>query len=848
MRELAKQRARQLQEEEEERTRKQMAKARAKLEELDRRAHAVEGSTQKLENASTAKQSKQEESQTSGETLIAGGSYGPTKSTLGSTRNTVAEINEGSASRAERSPISSTEQPLEAPKSRHREHVMMHEQSVPLQREDTGANAAHHNISPQVQESNFSKPRRMGFKQKQTNPPERISTEKFVSATATIYEAPKNQSDAANKATITLGVAADEVVLTGESSFPVNSNGNADSSGHPRKKNNRNGKNKHKVEDASLVAALPSSVSKENIANTSVDDGKPQAAEFELDPSSVQSLTISKDADQSSDQHSSLPNEETHSRVNNQWKPQQSRRLPRNPPVNRSTEKSYGSDAVVWAPVRSQSKTEVTDEASPKNVVEPVSVAVKSDHQVQNNSKNKRAEMERYVPKPVAKEMAQQGSSHQPVAATINQTATDETTVRGDTGSQGVESSQSTGMAVGKAGYATESRNGSSRQNKQGKAHGSWRQRVSTESISVQGLQDGLANASNLGQNVQKPNEHSQRPDISSVKEQPKSYDEWDTFDGWGSSNTSNSVEPVSVPMIKDQGVTARGKRHAFKGHKSMGNNHDLVQQKNYVGDTDKIYAQPSASEISQTDLLAASKENRGIGERSMSHWQPKSQAFSASNQRGNRHNGGQIVGAEINHTSKSESSTQDGVLPPMHKDASESMGQRHHDQSNSERNNIDETSNLGQSEAKRERKLAPRGRPHSPNQGPIVQVEPALVGLDARHEQQMSSGFRRSGNQNSRFGRGQESRGDWNYSGQDNSQHNPPANRERQRHNSHYEYQPVGPYNKSNTSEGSKDGTRHNTGARVRDRERGQSHSRRGGGNFYGRQSGNVRIDASYE
>nr|XP_015882618.2 protein MODIFIER OF SNC1 1 [Ziziphus jujuba var. spinosa] len=833
MRELARQRTRQLQEEEEERTRKQLAKAHAKLEELNRRTHAVEGSTQKLENASSAIQSKQEESQTSGETVIAGRRYGPTKSALGSKLNNVAEFNEGSATRFEESPISSSEQFLDAPKSSRREHVMMHEQSVPLQREDTGANSAHHNFSSQVHESNSSKPRRMGFKQKQTNPSEKISTEKFVSAATSINEALKNQSDAADQVTVSLGVAVNEVVLTGDSSLPVNSNANADSSGHARKKNNRNGKNKHKVEDASPVAALPSSASKENIANTSVDGGKPKAAKFELDPSSFQLPTISKGADQSTDQHSSLPNEEIHGRVNNQWKPQQSRRMPRNPPVNRSTERSHGSDAVVWAPVRSQSKTEVTDEASPKNVVEAVSVAVKSDHQVQNNSKNKRAEMERYVPKPVAKEMAQQGSSHQPLAATINQTASDETTVRADTGSQGVDSPQSAGVAVGKAGYATESMNGSSRQNKQGKAHGSWWQRVSTESTSVQGLQDGPTNASNLGQYVQKSNEHSQRPDMSSVKEQPNSFDEWDTSDGWGISNTSNTVEPGSVTVIKDQGVIARGKRHAFKGHKSMGNNHDLVQKKNHGGDADKIYAQSSVSEMSQTDLPAASKENRGIGERLVSHWQPKSQAFSASNQRGNRHNGGQTFGDEINRTSRKESSTQDGVLPPMHKDTSEIAGQHHRGQSNSKRSNADETPDLGQSEAKRERKPAPRGRPHSPNQGPINQVEPAPVGLDARHEQQMASGFRRSGHQNSRFGRGQESRGDWNYSGQDNSQHNPPANRERQRHNSHYEYQPVGPYNKSNNSEGPKDGTHQNTGARVRDRERGQSHSRRGGGNF---------------
>ncbi|KAJ0105314.1 hypothetical protein Patl1_18077 [Pistacia atlantica] len=115
-----------------------------------------------------------------------------------------------------------------------------------------------------------------------------------------------------------------------------------------------------------------------------------------------------------------------------------------------------------------------------------------------------------------------------------------------------------------------------------------------------------------------------------------------------------------------------------------------------------------------------------------------------------------------------------------------------------------------------------------------------------------MASGFRRNGNQSSRFGRGHESRGDWASSAQDNKQHNQPINRERQRHNSQYEYQPVGPYNNSssnrgNNYEGPKDAPNNAAGGRYR--ERGQSHSRRGGGNFHGRQSGCVRAaDGSYD
>lgn len=846
MKELAKQRTKQLQEEEEERTRKQMAKARAKLEELNKRTNAGEGSTHKLENSSSSSmQSKQEESQNFGESLNVGKRFVASKSALGSKVNTVTEIYESDPSRVGKPPISSSELPTQVPKSGHREPVMLHGQSLPLQHEVTGASVIHHNNPPQVHESIASKQKRMGFKQKQISQTEKTSTDKFVS------EAPKTQTDAVDIAS--LGVVTNEVVLGSDSSLFVNSNANVvDSSGHPRKKHNRNGKNRQRMEDASPLAAPPSLESKEQIANASVDTGKPKVSEVELDSSSVQS-SIPKDADLSSDQHTSLPNEEAHSRVSNQWKPQQSRRVPRNPQANRSAEKFHGSDAVIWAPVRSQSKMEGTDEPSPKSAVEAVSLTVKSEHQVPNNSKNKRAEIERYVPKPVAKEMAQQGTNHQPVVTTtLNQTTTEEIIVRADTGSQGVESSQPTGMGVGKVGLPMDPRNGSGRQNKLGKAHGAWRQRVSTEPTGVQGLQDGPANVSNLGQHAQKSNEyhHPQKHDVSTVKEQGKDFDELNPADGWGIPNASNSDEPVSVslPVVRDQGATARGKRHPFKGHKGTGNNNDHVQKKSNVGDADKLHAQSSASETSQTDLAVASKENRGTGERSTSHWQPKSQAFSANNQRGIRHNGSQAAGAEFTRASKKEFNLQELPPPLMHKDPSESVGQRHRDQSISERGSADETPSLRHPESKQERKLAPKGRPHSPNQGPINSLEPPTVGLDSRHEQPMSSGFRRSGNQNNRFGKGQESRGDWNYSGQDNNtQQNPPANRERQRHNnSHFEYQPIGSYNNKSNSEGPKDGS-HNTGA-TKMRERGQNHSRRGGGggNFYGRQSGSVRVDAA--
>ena len=821
MKELAKQKTKQLQEEEEERTKKQMAKALAKLEELNRRTQVVEESTQKLENASSGTvQNKQEESQPFGESSIASRSYGPPKAALGSNSNVVPQVNESYTSGVEKSCLPCSELPSEARKSATGEPERINAQSVPLKQEVDSANAVHHVNAPQVHESNVSKQKRTGSKQKQ----------------ATTIEVTRTWLDVEHNVNTSLGVEANEGLPSGGSTIHENLNASADSSLHLRKKNSKNGKNKHKVEDTSIAPTSSSFGSKENLANVSLEGAQPKSSEFQLDPGAVQLQTTSRGADRPSEQRQSSPNEDSHGRANSQWKPQQSRRMQRNPQGNRPTEKFHGSDAVVWAPVRSQNKPEVTDEASPTNVVDGVSASVKSD-QVQNNSKNKRAEMERYVPKPVAKEMAQHGSNQNPVASVVNQTTTDESIVRA-----GSEISNNTGMVVGKTGFSAEPRNGSSRHSKQGKAHGSWRQRGSTESASSPGLQDGPTNTANLGQNVQKPIEHHhpQKSDASSVKEQQKFTDGWDTTDDWGISDNSSSVEPVLVPTVKDQGIAARGKRHGFKGHKGIGNNRDLDQKKSYSGETDKNFSQSLNSENNHMELSSSSKENRAIGERSMSHWQPKAQALSNSNQRGSRHNISHNAITEVAWANKTESSRHGGVSPPPthDKDAHDSSGQIHYDQSIFERKNAEEAPNVRQQEPKRERKSASlKGNPQLPNQGPSNPIEPLPVNLDVRQEQLMSSGVRKSGNQNGRFNKSHESRGDLNYSGQDNKQHNPSLNRERPRQNSHYEYQPVGPYNnKSSNSDGPRDST-DNSGARVR--ARGQNHSRRGGGNFYGRQTG---------
>ncbi|GAV58319.1 hypothetical protein CFOL_v3_01853, partial [Cephalotus follicularis] len=775
MTELAKQRMKQRQKEEEERTREQKAKALAKLEELNRRAQTFEASNQN--------QAHSEPSITHKISVLF-----------------QQEVNNADA--AQRNSAS--------------------------QVDDGSSDTAQHNTASQVHDSSNYKHKSTGFKQKQK------TLDKSTSSPTT--EAPKSRIDVVGSFITSQQVVANESASSCdcESSLPDNPDIVAEPPAPQRRKNNRSSKNKHKVDEASSSAALPSVASKEtNHLNTSVEN---------LGPSFIQPLTDLKDASRLSEQPSSLVNEEGHGRVNNQWKSQHTRRMSRNSQGNRSVEKFHG-DAVVWAPVRTQNRSEIIEEASQKSNVEDVAPLVKSEHQVQNTPRNKRAEMERYIPKPVAKEMAQQGSIQQPVASSVNQTS-DETVVKVDSGSQGIESSAPESNFV-KVGSVVEFRNGDGKQNKQGKGPGSWRQRGS-ESTTMQGLQD--MPPSRPSRNVQKSVDHShpQKPEVSLAKEQPMCYDdEWNASDSWITPNSSKSAAPVLEPVVKDQGGTGKGKRHASKGHKGAGSNQNFERKKIYSVDSDKVSSQTAVPEMSQADLPTGSRENRGGVDRSSSHWQPKSQA-SAYNQRGSRSNGGQNVDTKVGRPDKRDSTPQGGApLPPqLNKETTEGLAEPHHTQSVSGKSIVKAAPNVVHQEAKRERRIASlKGPFHSSNHGLGRPVEQdPLSNVDIRQDHHPPLGFHKNGNQSSRY-RGQDYRGDKSSSGHDNKQQNTSANREWQRPNPHFEYQPVGLQNNSraNITEGSKDGS-HNSGSRFR--EKAQSHSMHGGGTFHERQSGSVRVD----
>ncbi|KAL5099790.1 hypothetical protein RYX36_004117 [Vicia faba] len=256
--------------------------------------------------------------------------------------------------------------------------------------------------------------------------------------------------------------------------------------------------------------------------------------------------------------------------------------------------------------------------------------------------------------------MAQQGGLQQMVSS-ASQAPTDDYVEIVDSGPQGPQITQHAISGVGKVGSAMESKNGDSRQTRawKGKAHGSWRQRNSTESNDVHDMQDGGNNESDSYQNIQIPME----------RQQVQKMSETSLLRGHSKHANDNhdSAVPVSSPITKDHKAVVRERHLPFRRQKGTGVNHDTDQKKN-AGDTRKE-SLLSSSDHNQQDLNAVSTESQSTEERMSSHWQPKFQA--SNNQRGNRHKK-----KESTHTGISFRDGQDteysAIVPPPSQSVSE--------------------------------------------------------------------------------------------------------------------------------------------------------------------------------
>ncbi|XP_076960540.1 protein MODIFIER OF SNC1 1-like [Bidens hawaiensis] len=513
MRELAKQRAIELQREEEERIREQKAKALAKLEELNRRTlAAADGTTQVAEKNNTSV-SEQED---------VDGSKKPTEPAIDTKAEVVAQISEIS----QQDPV---------------------DQSMHSKQSDTESKATHGN------DVGANRQKRASHRQKQS---------------VQVLESMVDKS--------TLSATGSEVITNPGSSVAVSGEAvQSQESTQQKKRNNKSSKNKHKLDDASASREVPESPP--------------------LDPNSnAMSVIDNKDAKQpNADQISSLPS--------NQHKPQHSRRMPRNPQANRF----HVGDVAVWAPVRPHNKEETTQD----NMALPE----KAINSGQTNLKSKRAEMERYVPKPVAKELAQQGT----VIQSTLPSSPKKPTLEDMTDTQAIPVPSNVGPT--KSGD-------NKQQQQQVKPHGASRQRNQQDSKKGFHKSTSQSDQSN--------------PNPIPVSTETNVVHEWDPSDGWFMPDEypPTEIAPPPAPVVKDEGgFTSKGKKPAYKG------------QRNTVKEV----------EVDQTDRPASSKENRS------SHWQPKPQPA----YKGGWSGGGQTANSEVKRESRKYSQPDEPVHDQGHQE-----------------------------------------------------------------------------------------------------------------------------------------------------------------------------------
>ncbi|XP_043687117.1 protein MODIFIER OF SNC1 1 isoform X2 [Telopea speciosissima] len=831
MKEIATQRVKQLQKEEEERTREQKAKALAKLEELNRRTQA-QSSTQKLDNSVPLSSSIPHKLEGSMSQVDMCNSREAPGSSLGGNSNAVSQ---GSDLLGESSNFSK-DVPLEASKFAPQESVELENLSVPLPQDVNSVDAVNPKpaLPSPAQDDISSRQKQVGHRKRLNIPLDKILSERPTPTGSTgALRSPVNM--------------VPDVTATNDDSATPNDSTVDDPLPPQKRKPQRNGKSKRKLEEASSGALPLSTPTEENPVKVHVDTAKTKASEAALEVSSVHVMTSRESAEvqdsqsvPSAAQGWSLSTEEARGRANNQWRPQ-SRRMPKSQQATRSADKFHGGEAVVWAPVRSQNKNEASEGASHSSTSEANASFTKNGQGMQSNMiKGKRAEMERYVPKPVAKEMLQQCSAERPSSPIINQSVPHEAPQRVESGSQGTEGGCPDGLATGKSGTAIEHKNGGSRHNKPGKAHGSWRQRGFTEPPPLQGSHEGSSLSSGTGKNAYQPIEKHQPQESEAYS--PKGPEKYS--DDWTSNNPVSTYRASTD--VKDHSVMGRGKRHPLKGQKGAGHNRNVVDQKDlHGGATDKIDTQTSAIEASQAEGRVVQRENLA-GEHSTSQWQPKSQPHAFHNRQSNRGNGNQKVTVHVSRTyGKEFTQHADGCASQSVMDHVVFPDQPQPHQSETLKT-VTEISTVRSREIKKERKAVGSFKQCVPNKDPVNQSEVSPANVDTQREQQFSSGLRRQGHPNGRFNRTQESpHAGRNPTGQDSSkQHHTTTNGDK-KHNLHYEYQPVGSHNNKpeDSSERAADGA-HVMGSRYR--ERGQDHSRRGG-NFSGRSSGTVRVAAGY-
>ncbi|KAL6589631.1 hypothetical protein ACP70R_050281 [Stipagrostis hirtigluma subsp. patula] len=734
MRELAAQRAKKLQAEEEERIKNQKAKALAKLEELNRR------SVQKKSNDTVVETADVHDKQKDGLDVTA------------KHATSTAELHDVTVSDSltlqppndPRHPVVLV-QPLSTTQS-HATGVVKdpvaHDTSSSAR--NTQSNMEHVAQKSTSQSHDISVPKhRQGYRKRHVVSEEKIPGEK-PSVPVSTGHTKKN-----------LEVSSDTpaAVVTPHDDPPAQT-----------KKGARNSRNKKKVEEAPAISRHPPVVSNEQ--NTMKVSCEPKTQTGGVIISSlivptegtivtVGSLTVGGISLAPLNQDRVKSPDGINNAESSRPRPQQARRSGKHQHAVRPVEKPHGNEGALWAPVKPPGQNEhsggamlnaaETDPTQPAGKNDPTQPTGKNSNDGENVTRTKRAEMERYVPKPLSKELQQQNLSQNSESEKPS----------ADNKCHDKEAVQKSSDAK----FDTASKPKKSDDKKtikgHGKPHPSWRRRNTDESTLV------IPNPVEEG--VQKSCDHNQL--IEPDKQGDKQVKSKAVVAAAVAENSSAPVQTVPLPIsaAKEHNAANKPRRQHVKAQRNEASSYSN-ESKDREGRNDLVYQSTvpalSSNSSDHRNMSRSDVKSSGVVSHSRAHWKPKSNTHSQNSSDGNSAVEGQVD----SHAGRFEMNGPKGFESTARQDSSSKS--------------IKRGDGIDEKDAQSEQETLTREDGNQKNEAHT-----------SGDQQQVNSSLHRQGQHNARYHRGVgTNRG----RGYDAGRPSHGTNAERRRGGSHLEYQPV--------------------------------------------------------
>jgi hypothetical protein len=395
------------------------------------------------------------------------------------------------------------------------------------------------------------------------------------------------------------------------------------------KKSARNSRNKKKVDDAPASSKNPPVVLNQQNVPSHSSEPKAKTAGVIISSSilpaentvlTVGSITVGGISFGSFNQERLKSPEEVQNTANSRPKPQQAKGSRKTHHAARPVEKPHGNEGVVWAPVKPSGWNEVSEESDVAVVARPKPIG-KTANDGENVTRTKRAEMERYVPKPLSKELQQQNPEQNLPSEK----------------SSGEKSNDNEKLTAAKSDAATEPKKWedkkTSRGHGNGKSHPSWRKRNTDESASV------VPNPAERADSCQESHEVQRLSD----KHQQLEHDKQAGYTARNSLAPTQTAElPVSAP--KEHGAANRQRKQHVKVPKNELSNHSN-ENRDREGRKDVNHMSPRGMDSNSSEHRHMSKsevKSSAAVPHPRAHWKPKS-SHSQNNSQGNNTMEGQV-------------------------------------------------------------------------------------------------------------------------------------------------------------------------------------------------------------